>query len=164
LIETAIWAKWFFTFIAPPNTLSMSGAIHACSFAATFTVTITYGAAFRTQYSIADITPACRNAVVTKDFAAVITQTHWLANVFTRHLTAFRTRHDWTTFATEHLLTGPAHFYVTLGRILFHTPSTKAIHALIASEFLQAILVHPFLSFAAPTDALIALGAITAFR
>jgi len=139
----------------------MSGTIHACSFVATFTVTKTYGAAFRTQYSIADITPACRNAVVTEDIATDFTKIYWLT-IFTRHLTAFRTRHDWTAFVAEELLAGPTKIYVTFTRV--HTPSTEAIHALIASEFLQAILVHPFLSFAAPTDALIALGAITAFR
>ena len=142
-IDAAIWARGTMTHIAPPNTLSFIGTIHACSFVATLTVTIIYWAAF-----------------VTQNFVTVVTNTHWLA-IVTRRLTAFRTRHDWTTFATEHLLTGPAHFYVTLGRILFYTVSTEAMHALIASKVLQAIIHHPFLSFAASIDALIALGAIT---
>ena len=136
-IKTAIWAKGTITPFAPPNSLSWSGAIHACRIAATLTITIIYGAAF-----------------VTQDFVTVITQTHWLATV-AYLLTATITRKDWATFAAEQLLAGPTKICVAL--------STEAVHALIACEFLQAILVHPFLSFAAPTDALTALKAINPF-
>jgi hypothetical protein len=75
------------------------------------------------------------------------TNIHKLA-IFARRLLATRTQYDWTTFEAEQLLIGSTNICVT---------------ALIACEFLQAILVHPIHSFAALADELTALGTIRMF-
>jgi hypothetical protein len=83
-----------------------------------------------------------------------MTQTHWLADV-AYLLTATITRKDWATFAAEQLLAGPTKICVAL--------STEAVHALIACEFLQAILVYPIQPYATTADVLTALKAINPF-
>ena len=63
--------------------------------------TMMYAAtALNTFHSFAEITPACRIAVVTKNVFTDITNTNWLA-IVACHLVATITCHDGITFEAE---------------------------------------------------------------
>jgi hypothetical protein len=107
-----------FTHIAPPNILSWSGAIHACSFVASFSFTIIYWAAFSTQKFVTIITHTNWQAIHACSFETTLTVTITYGAAFrtqysiaditaacrnavvTKNVVAFITKTHWITIVT----------------------------------------------------------------
>jgi hypothetical protein len=107
-----------FTHITPPNILSWSGAIHACSFAASFSFTIIYWAAFGTQKFVTVITHTNWQAIHACSFETTLTVTITYGAAFrtqysiaditaacrnavvTKNVVAFITKTHWITIVT----------------------------------------------------------------